>query len=145
MSREKLIITEDRLKMMNDFLMDPSNPLVNDLLAVIDDMLAYGGTALVDAVFDAAVDLQAQGETDAINAIVVMTDGRENESRRGVQDLQQLMTHTDLTPMVVFTIGFGNDADEIVLRQIAEIGSGQYRPADETDIEELYRVISTYF
>lgn len=40
MSREKLMITEDRLKMMNDFLMDPGNPLVNDLLAVIDK---YGG------------------------------------------------------------------------------------------------------
>jgi len=40
MSREKLLITEDRLKMMNDFLMDPNNPLVNDLLATIDK---YGG------------------------------------------------------------------------------------------------------
>lgn len=40
MSREKLMITEDRLKQMNDFLTDPSNPLVNDLMAVIDK---YGG------------------------------------------------------------------------------------------------------
>ena len=40
MLKENLRITEDRLKMMNDFLMDPDNPLVNDLLAVID---RYGG------------------------------------------------------------------------------------------------------
>ena len=40
MLRNKLEITPDRLKRMNDFLLDENNPLVNDLLAVIDK---YGG------------------------------------------------------------------------------------------------------
>ncbi len=31
------------------------------------------------------------------------------------------------------------------MRAIAEIGGGQFRYADETDVEELYKVISTYF
>jgi Ca-activated chloride channel homolog len=48
-------------------------------------------------------------------------------------------------PPVIFTIGFGRDADEPLLREIARLGQGQYRRADETDIEELYRLISTYF
>ncbi len=38
--RDKLVITQDRLQKMNDFLLDPGNPLVGDLLAVIDK---YGG------------------------------------------------------------------------------------------------------
>lgn len=38
--RDKLVITQDRLQKMNDFLLDPANPLVGDLLAVIDK---YGG------------------------------------------------------------------------------------------------------
>ncbi len=40
-SREMLRISEDRLKEINDFIMDPDNKLVNDLLAVVDK---YGGT-----------------------------------------------------------------------------------------------------
>ena len=123
--------------------MDEANR--RDLQNVIDNMLAYGGTALLDAVYDATVDLKAQSRTDAINAIVVMTDGRENESRRDVSDLQNLLSGSQQAPLVIFTIGFGSDADEIILRQIAEVGTGQYRPANETDIEELYRIISTYF
>jgi len=46
---------------------------------------------------------------------------------------------------VVFTIAFGKDADVKLLREVAQIGGGQFRHADETDIEELYRTISTYF
>ena len=42
-------------------------------------------------------------------------------------------------------IAFGSDADEALMRSIAEIGGGQFRRADETDIEELYKIISTYF
>ena len=31
------------------------------------------------------------------------------------------------------------------MSQIAELGGGQFRRAGETDIEELYQIISTYF
>ncbi len=124
-------------------LMDENNR--QDTLNVVGQMEAYGGTALVDAVYDAVVDLQALGDGSAINAVVVMTDGQENESRRSLNDLsRQLQTGGDL-PIVVFTVGFGRDADEQMLEVMAGLGGGQYRRADETDIEELYRTISTYF
>ncbi len=116
-----------------------------DMLALIDDMDADGGTALIDAVYNAVMDLQAQNDTEAINAIVVMTDGQENESYYWVNDLRNLVQSQNQPPLVIFTIAFGNDADESVLRNIAELGNGQFRRADETDIEELYRLISTYF
>ncbi len=116
-----------------------------DMLALIDDMDADGGTALIDAVYNAVMDLQAQNDTEAINAIVVMTDGQENESYYWVNDLGNLVQSQNQPPLVIFTIAFGNDADESVLRDIAELGNGQFRRADETDIEELYRLISTYF
>ena len=116
-----------------------------DLLTVIDEMDASGSTALVDATYAAAVDLRAQADSGAINALVVLTDGRENASHRGLGDLQQLLSDPGAPPLVVFTIAFGRSADEGMMRAIAEIGNGQFRYADETDIEELYRVISTYF
>jgi Ca-activated chloride channel homolog len=120
-------------------------PNRRDTLRLIDRMEAYGGTALIDAVYDAMVDILQQGDDQAINAIVVMTDGQDNESNRRLADLQRLITAGNSVPLVVFTIGFGSDADQNVLSEMARIGQGQYRHADETDIEELYRLISTYF
>lgn len=116
-----------------------------DTLSLIDQMVAEGNTALIDAVYDAVSDLQAQQDTEAINAVVVMTDGQENASYRSLSDLAYLMSNSSAPQLVIFTIAFGSDADEPTLRSIAELGNGQFRRADETDIEELYRVISTYF
>ncbi|HXF63090.1 MAG TPA: VWA domain-containing protein [Caldilineaceae bacterium] len=116
-----------------------------DILALIDQMEAFGGTALIDAVYAAAEDLQAQGDPSAINAIVVMTDGQENESYYRLSDLERLLDRSGAFRPVIFTIAFGRDADESLLAEMARIGQGQFRRADETDIEELYRIISTYF
>ena len=124
-------------------VMDESNR--RDTLNVINEMEAFGGTALIDAVYAAVTDIAAQEDTGAINAIVVMTDGQENESYYRLRDLEELLNSIGTARPVIFTIAFGNDADEPLLKEMASIGQGQFRRADETDIEELYRIISTYF
>jgi Ca-activated chloride channel family protein len=122
--------------------MDDANR--NRLLDTITLMEASGGTALIDATYAAAAEMLAEGDAGAINAIVVMTDGQENESQRGLAEIQALLAEAEMPP-IIFTVGFGEDADENVLRVLAEIGGGQFRRADETDIAELYQIISTYF
>lgn len=117
----------------------------SDLLTQIDQMDPIGGTALIDAVYDAANDLLAQDDQEAINALVVMTDGQENESNRSLNDLSDLLQRYPNQRLVIFTIAFGSDADENLLQEMAKIGNGQFRRASETDIEELYKIISTYF
>ncbi|MFN2204205.1 MAG: VWA domain-containing protein [Caldilineaceae bacterium] len=116
-----------------------------DTLRVIGGMEAMGGTALIDAVYAATVDLQAQADGEAINAIVVMTDGLDNESARTLNDLDRALSNTSAPRVVLFTIAFGDDADDWILQEMARSGQGQFRRADETDIEELYRIVSTYF
>lgn len=111
----------------------------------IDRMQAGGGTALIDAVYAGVASLQDANDPEAINAVVVMTDGLENESGHDLIDLQRLVRSNRSLPIVIFTIGFGNDADERTLTDMAQIGDGQFRRAGEADIEELYRIISTYF
>ncbi|MBN1261202.1 MAG: VWA domain-containing protein [Anaerolineae bacterium] len=113
----------------------------------IAGLQARGNTALLDAVWEAYLRLTAANDPEAINAIVVMTDGRENASDHTLEDLRQRFANSNGTPVVVFTIGFGSegDLDDEMLETIARIGGGQYRRADETSIEELYKVISTYF
>lgn len=115
------------------------------LNSTIDNMEAAGGTALIDAVYAGVTTLQREDQPDAINAVVVMTDGLENESGYNLYDLQALVRQNPSLPIVIFTIGFGDDADEETLSEMARIGGGQFRRAGEADIEELYRIISTYF
>lgn len=126
-------------------LMPLDDPTRRRLEGMIDRMEASGGTALIDAVYAAVAMLQEENQPDAINAVVVMTDGLENESSRRLSDLQVLLRSNPSLPIVIFTIGFGRDADEAALTEMARIGSGQFRRADEADLEELYRIISTYF
>ena len=121
------------------------DPTRRQLEAMIDRMEASGGTALIDAAYAGVATLQQENQPDAINAVVVMTDGLENESDRGLYDLHALVNSTPSLPVVIFTIGFGNDVDAATLEEMARIGGGQFRRAGEADIEELYRIISTYF
>jgi Ca-activated chloride channel family protein len=116
-----------------------------ELIHRFNGMVADGETAMIDAVLEAYDELQRTGDTEAINAIVVMTDGRENASTHTTHHLRGRFEQEQTVTVVVFAIAFGNDADDDLLREIADIGSGQFRRADETDIEELYKVISTYF
>jgi len=115
------------------------------LVDEIARMQADGDTALLDAVARACESLQDTNDTEAINAIVAMTDGRENHSRTSIAELEWLLRDEGSVAVVVFTIAFGNDADDSLLRRISDAGQGQFRRADETDIETLYEIISTYF
>lgn len=121
------------------------DPTRQRLEQMIDRMEASGGTALIDATYAGVATLQQENQSEAINAVVVMTDGLENQSARNLYDLQALVRSTPSLPIVIFTIGFGNDVDATMLSEMARIGGGQFRRADEADIEELYRIISTYF
>ncbi len=128
---------------------EPLRPVTDEgrshLENVIRALSPSGNTALLDAVWEAHRQITETGDPEAINAIVVMTDGLENASNRTRFDLQRAFDDSVERRIVVFTIGFGRDADRRLLQEIAETGGGQFRLADETDIEELYRTISTYF
>jgi Ca-activated chloride channel homolog len=116
------------------------------LKADITRMQAGGNTALLDGVRTAYNRLQENGDPQRINAIVAMTDGRENAS---VVTLRQLVDEirrgNDTVPVVVFCIAYGRDADYEVLQAIANASGGQVREGNEETIRELYKILSSYF
>ena len=65
--------------------MDDANR--STLQARIARLEAGGGTALIDGAYEAVAALLNENDAEAINAIVVMTDGQENESWRSLNDL----------------------------------------------------------
>ena len=118
-----------------------------DVASAIDTLEASGDTALLDAVDLAYTRLQTAGDPERINAIVVMTDGRENNSSVSLNTLINRIRqgNQDQTPIVIFCIGYGSDADEGTLRALAESSGGQYFRGDMDTIRRLYKILSSYF
>ncbi len=117
------------------------------LQQAISGLYADGDTALLDGVYEAYVALQELGDAERINAIVVMTDGKENYSRVKRQWLTDYMRQNNETgvPVVVFAIAYGEDADYGALRALVDATGGQVYPGTLETIMSIYRVISTYF
>jgi Ca-activated chloride channel family protein len=118
-----------------------------DLMAAIEQLEASGDTALLDAINTAYVRLQQLNDSERINAIVAMTDGKENHSHIGLGELAQKMWEGNErgVPVVVFCIAYGNDADYGTLESLAEATDGQVRTGDLESIRQLYKILSTYF
>ena len=123
------------------------------LTAATNGLQAGGNTALYDAILYASERLHGERQEDRINAVLVMTDGKENASRRVrargdplalVGALQELERKSG-TPVLVFAVAYGEDADFAVLQQISESTRGQaYRGNPET-IRKLYQLLSAFF
>jgi Ca-activated chloride channel family protein len=113
----------------------------------IQNMEAGGDTALLDAVWAAYARLQDLNDGERINAIVAMTDGRENNSRVWLDDLVAAIEKGNEMgiPVVIFSVAYGDDADYGTLGALADASNGQVRQGDPTTIRDLYKLLSTYF
>jgi Ca-activated chloride channel family protein len=118
-----------------------------DIGRAIDQLRASGDTALLDGVNLAYERLQTLGDKERINAIVVMTDGQENNSQISLEALTRRIADENERglPIVIFSIGYGDDADENVLRALAGASGGQYYTGDLETIRRLYKILSAYF
>jgi Ca-activated chloride channel family protein len=117
------------------------------LNSTIDKIQANGNTALLDAVKAAYDQLQSLNDKGRINAIVVMTDGLENNSSTSLDRLTKYMRDSNQSgvPVVVFAIGYGKDADYKTLKSMADSTGGQAREGTVETIRQLYKILSTYF
>ena len=115
----------------------------NRFLLEVETMEAGGYTGLVDAVLEAHAALQQSGDAVAVNVIVVLSDGRDNNSESKLRNLHRAMGEGSI-PVLIHTIGYGGDANERMLRELARIGVGRFHRADDVDLEGLYRLIATH-
>lgn len=103
-----------------------------------------GETTLFDAIGAGAELVQASASPDAVNAIVVLTDGMDTSSERFAfnDDLIAAATAGDTT---VFTIAYGADADNELLSALAARGNGNFYRGDEASIAAIYEEMSAAF
>jgi Ca-activated chloride channel family protein len=114
------------------------------LINLINGLTAWSGTPLYDSIAEAAESLARTQSASTSNAMVVLTDGLDTESfnYRFNDELINLAMGNDTT---VYTIAYGNDADEDLLEELALQANGNFYQADEANIAEIYGEMSILF
>jgi Ca-activated chloride channel homolog len=118
------------------------------LLSSVDQLVAGGGTAVYDATLRGVAEIAALNDTTRINAVVVLTDGADNESHIGsarlIARLRQRSEGQEGN-IRVFTIAYGSSAEGDILGKIAEASGGKGYSGDPSKIVTVYRQISSFF
>jgi Ca-activated chloride channel family protein len=113
----------------------------------VQGIFADGQTALYDAVLRGRDLADASSKTDKrhIHAVVVLTDGEDNRSQVKLPGLLDRLASAEQGGVRVFTIGYGGEASEQALRQIAERTGGAYYHGDVDNIRSVYEEIASFF
>ncbi|MFZ1241919.1 MAG: vWA domain-containing protein [Anaerolineae bacterium] len=146
-SQERIGLVEFSGQVNNVIELEELGRTRDTLDSAIAALNANGDTALLDGVRTAYQRLQERGDKERINAIVAMTDGRENASSVSLNTLVREIQRGNQTgvPVVIFCIAYGSDADYDTLRAVADASGGQVREGTEQTIRELYKLLSSYF
>jgi len=119
-------------------------PARENVIRTIESMEAGGDTALYDAIGLGANSIANTTSSQTSNAMVVLTDGLDNNSFQYTFDryLIEIATANDTT---VFTIAYGDDADQEVLAELASRANGNFYLGTEANIAAIYEEMSAAF
>jgi Ca-activated chloride channel family protein len=124
-----------------------------DLRSTIEGLYAGGGTALYASVMhalDRIDDLRSQQEAEGeqrIYGIVLLSDGI-NEVDGGPSQadmLSRLPSGAEASDVKIYTIAYGDDADEDLMATLSNRTNGKKFEGSEEDIESIYFLISSEF
>ncbi|BAZ08492.1 hypothetical protein NIES4071_02970 [Calothrix sp. NIES-4071] len=119
-------------------------------LQFISGLQANGGTSLYDASLYARDWLKKNYRQDAINAVLVLTDGEDTESKTTLDQLGQELKKTGFNTdqrISFFTVGYGSEGefDPEALKKIAELNGGYYSKGDPEKISRLMADLQVEF
>jgi Ca-activated chloride channel family protein len=112
----------------------------------VNEIFAEGETALYDTIDQAYQYLGADPQPDLISAVVVLTDGEDNKSTLKLNELiQKIKVDNEKKTARVFTIAYGEDASEKVLKDIAEATQAKTYKGTPENIRAVFKDIATFF
>jgi Ca-activated chloride channel family protein len=119
-------------------------PARENVVRTIESMEAGGDTALYDAIGLGANSIANTTSSQTSNAMVVLTDGLDNNSFQYTFD-QYLIETATANDTTVFTIAYGDDADQEVLAELANRANGNSYLGNEANIAAIYEEMSAAF
>lgn len=116
----------------------------------LENLSPTSGTPLYDVVATAYDYMKARAQPGRINAIVILSDGKDEGSRMRLDQLTlKLKSHPesqDIAPVRIFPIVYGQEASAEKLRQIAEATGGQvFDASDSRRINLVFRQVVNNF
>ncbi len=116
----------------------------------IGQLKASGGTRLYDSALYARNWLRQNLRPDAINAVLILTDGEDSGSQISLEQLAQELKTSGFSSderIAFFTVGYGNEGEfnPQVLQQIAELNGGYYRQGNPETISNLMADLQVEF
>jgi len=106
----------------------------------IDALLPSGNTAIGDAITTARTEVTSSRATPGSKRfIVLLSDGQSNVGSNPLTAAQAAKDNN----VIIYTIGFGADADHTTLNSIANLTGGEYyRADDENALSEVFSFIA---
>jgi Ca-activated chloride channel family protein len=127
----------------------------NALTNGIQNQRPQRGTPLYNSVGAAYQFMLGSYDPERINAVVVLSDGinddgvpkdDEEQLTKLLRDLQVASEGSDSKPVRVFTIAYGKDADKTALKRIAEAASAAtYDASDPKSIDRVFTTVISNF
>lgn len=127
----------------------PLGPNLDRVRRAIGELVPLEGTPLYAVTRQAVTTMSASADPDRINAIVLLTDGR-NEYPPDT-DLDGLIRSVQVSENAagavrVFSIAYGQDADLETLKRISEASrAAAYDATDPTSIERIFTAVISNF
>ncbi|MEO0948550.1 MAG: VWA domain-containing protein [Cyanobacteria bacterium J06641_5] len=116
----------------------------------IASLQAEGGTRLYDSALFARNWLLKNLKAEAINAVLVLTDGEDEGSAIDLNQLGQALSNSGIESdrsIAFFTVGYGEEGEfnPEALEQIADLNGGYYRKGDPQTIARLLADLQVEF
>jgi Ca-activated chloride channel family protein len=116
----------------------------------ISSLIANGNTRLYDSSLYARNWLQKNLRSDAINAVLVLTDGEDSGSQISLDRLSEELKKSNFESqdrIAFFTVGYGKagEFNPEALEKIAQINGGYYRPGNPETISNLIADLQVEF
>ncbi len=122
----------------------------NKGIQYISSLQARGGTRLYDSALFARDWLKKNLKPDAINAVLILTDGEDSGSGITLQKLEEELKKSGFNSderIAFFTVGYGKEGEfnSKILEEIARINSGYYRQGNPDTIDKLMNDLQVEF
>ena len=124
--------------------------VIEELKQTLGIIYAKGNTTLYDTVCEAVSTMgtiraeDEQADQKRLYGIVLLSDGEDTDSEiRQSQMFNCLPSGEDIKGVKIFTIAYGNDAEEDLLLRIANRTNGKSFQGDPETLDEVYLAISS--
>ncbi|WP_436703660.1 VWA domain-containing protein [Geodermatophilus sp. CPCC 205761] len=116
------------------------HPVRSDVVDRLRRLQGGGQTALLDGV-DRALTLLQSGDPAHLKAIVLLTDGEENNSTISLPALEERLRGCGC---LFFAIGYGQGADVALLDRLAGATGGHSAASDEYHVDKIYGALTAH-